>query len=173
MLWEKAWASEDEDCVLMYKQPHQNYLLFNVTDKPYYLIWWALADLYPMKIRMCEIMAALVCDTSLLKATDLRLKKKSFSQNVCSRCDLGIIESTNHIVMQCPYYQEYRVRMHDAIEQLGSDTSAAVMEDVQNYFYVIMGKHPENAPLHEMMGIWSITGDCISEMYRCAIAGHM
>ena len=62
MVWDKVWMMEDEGCCIMYKQPQQNYLLFNVTNKPYYLVWWILADLYPMKLGMCEIMAALVCD---------------------------------------------------------------------------------------------------------------
>ena len=62
MVWDKVWMMKDEGCCIMYKQPQQNYLLFNVTNKPYYLVWWILADLYPMKLGMCEIMAALVCD---------------------------------------------------------------------------------------------------------------
>ena len=80
LVWEKVWVKEDEDCSLMYKQPHQNYKLFEITGKPYYLVWWSLADLYPKKIKMCETMASLVCDTSLLRSTDYRLKKKTFEQ---------------------------------------------------------------------------------------------
>ena len=170
LVWEKAWEREEEDCVLMYKQPHQDYLLFRVSDMPYYLIWWALADLYPRKIRMCEIMAALVCDTGLLRANDLRLKKKSFSHKVCGRCDLGILENINHVVMQCPYFQDDRARMCEAIQQLGSDTARSVMEDIQNFFYVIMGKHPDGAPFQAMIEIWLITGDIISNMYRNVIS---
>ena len=161
MVWEKAWAREEEDCTLMYKQPHQDYLLFKVSDMPYYLVWWALADLYPMKIRMCVIMAALVFDTSLLKANDMRLKNKTFSHKMCSNCALGCIENSNHIVMQCPFFQEHRGRMWDAIEQLGNDTGKAVMDDTQNYFYVVMGKHPEGVPIQAMIEIWLITGEII------------
>ena len=39
IVWKKVWSKEDDDCALMYKQPHQKYLLFEITDKPYYLVW--------------------------------------------------------------------------------------------------------------------------------------
>ena len=48
---------------------------------------------------MCETMASLLGDASMLEATDYRLKKKSFSHKICTRCDLGLTESINHIVM--------------------------------------------------------------------------
>ena len=75
--------------------------------------------------------------------------------------------------MSCPYFQEHRGRMWDAIDQLGNDTVKAVMDDAQNYFYVVMGKHPEGAPLQAMIEIWLITGEIISDMYRCTIIGRL
>ena len=50
LMWEKVSLKEDEKCTIMYKQPHQKYLPFEVTDKPYHLIWWILADQYPEKL---------------------------------------------------------------------------------------------------------------------------
>ena len=97
----------------MYKQPHQKYLLFEITDKPYYLVWWILADMFPRKTSMCEIMAALVCDTSILINSDYRIKKKSFSHKICTRCDLGIIEDIRHLLMQRPFFStEMRELQH-------------------------------------------------------------
>ena len=64
IVWKKVWLKEDDDCFILYKQPHQKYLLFEITDRPYYLIWWVL---FPRKINLCETMQSLVCDTSLLK----------------------------------------------------------------------------------------------------------
>ena len=76
----------------MYKQPNQNYLLFDITGKSYYIVWCFLADLFPGKTAMCEIMASLVCDESLLKANDYRLKRKGHSHRICVKCNLGSIE---------------------------------------------------------------------------------
>ena len=136
---------EDEDCVTMYKQPHQNYLLFEITDRPYYLVWWILADLHPSRMRMCETMARLVCDAGLLIATDYRLKGKSFSSKICGKCDLGILENINHLVMQCPFYSEERANLHQSINQLGTDLAKRIRSDPANYFHNIMGKQPEYA----------------------------
>ena len=172
LVWEKVWLKEDEDCELLYKQPHQNYLLFNVSDKPYYLVWWLIADLYPQKMRMCEIMSSLVCDTSLLKASDYRLKKKSFSHKICTRCYQGTMENVQHIVMQCPYYVEQQRNMAASIEALGSEAALTVLNDSQNFFYTVMGKHPAGISFQSMTEIWLITGDFISRIYKCAIAGH-
>ena len=76
LVWEKVWSKEDDDCVILYKQPHQSYILFNVTEKPCHLVWWLLVDMHPEKIRMCKVMDTLVCDTSLLKSTDYQMKER-------------------------------------------------------------------------------------------------
>ena len=78
-VWRNVWEKEDEDCILMYKQPHQDILLYKITGSSYYLVWWILADMFSRKTRMCEAMATLVCDTNLLKSVDYRLKGKSHS----------------------------------------------------------------------------------------------
>ena len=69
-VWRKVWEKEDEDCKLMYKKPHQDILLYTISGKTYYLVWWILANIFPKKTVMCEVMASVVCDTSLLKSTD-------------------------------------------------------------------------------------------------------
>ena len=171
-VWEKVWLREEEDCCIMYKQPHQNYLLFNVIEKPYYIIWWILADSLPERLRMCEIMMALVCDASLLKSTDYRLKKKTFSERICTRCDYGTLETINLVVMQCPYHAEERQRIHDEIAKLNSESSEQVINDSQNYFYTVMGKQPVGLPFHEMVDIWLITGQCVSIMYKRTLIGR-
>ena len=61
----------------MYKQPHQKILLFEIMEGPFYLVWWVISDIMPKWVR-CEKIAALACNTSLLKATDYRLKGKTF-----------------------------------------------------------------------------------------------
>ena len=166
LVWKKVWAKEDDDCTLMYKQPYQRYLLFDITEKPYYLVWWIIADIFPRKTRMCETMAAFVCDTSLLKASDYRLKKKSHIHKVCTKCNLGLVEDIRHLVMQCPFLEPERRIMYDSLDQADSDVAKRVANDAQNYFNVIMGKQPEYATFQDMVEIWLNTGEQICNMYR-------
>ena len=56
---------------------------------------------------MCEEMASVGWDTSLLKFTDYKLKGQTFSHNISNRCDVGIIESI-HFVVQCLFYSNER-----------------------------------------------------------------
>ena len=63
----------------------------------------------PVKMKMCENMSLLVCDTSLLETTDFRLSTKSFEYKLCDRCDLVIPEGARHIIMQCPYFETERM----------------------------------------------------------------
>ena len=47
----------------------------------------------------------------------------------CTRCDLGIIEDTKHIVMQCPYNVDARKCMYNDIDNIGSDEINNLMKD--------------------------------------------
>ena len=51
-----------------------------------------------------------------------------YNVNVCKARDLGIVEETRHIVMQCP--------VHDGVR--------GVLSDTENMFFVLMGKRPPN-----------------------------
>ena len=172
IVWEKVWCKEDEDCLRMYKQPHQNHLLFEITGKPYYLVWWILGDLFPTRMRMCEIMASLVCEAGLLRSTDYRLKKHSHSSRICDKCDLGIVESANHTVMQCPFFNDESRDLFYSIERINSEVANRVINDPPQYYNVIMGKQPEYARFDEMVEIWLISGAAISSMYTRAITGR-
>ena len=171
LVWERIWSKKDDDCIRMYKQPHQNYLLFEVTEKPYYLIWWILADLFPQKIGLCEIMAYLVCDTSLLKAMDYRFKKKSFSNRICTRCNLGILENIKHIVMQWPFFSEESLALYESLNQINTETSPRVLNDPNNYVLIIMGKQPEYSTFQSMVEIWLLSCEHVSKIYKRALRG--
>ena len=173
LVWKKVWSKEDDDCTILYKQPHQKYLLFDITDKPYYLSWWIIADIFPRKIRMCEIMASLVCNTSLLKDSDYRIKKKTHSHKICTRCDLGLVEDIRHLLMQCPFFSTDMRSLYEYLDQSDSDIAPRVANDTQNYFYIIMGKQPDYASFKDMVEIWLVTGEYITKIYRRAIEGRI
>ena len=86
---------------------------------PFYLIWWIISDIHPEWMQLCQKMSALVCNTSLLKATDYRLKGKTFGYKMCTRCDLGITEDARNLVMICTFYELRRGEMINEIKDLG------------------------------------------------------
>ena len=121
---------------------------------------------------MCEVMASLVCDTSTLKATGTRLKGKSFSHKVCTKWQLGITKSIKHIVMQCPFYNDIRVRMYKELSGRGSGNISNLLKDSPNIFFMLLGKHLEHVPLKTMVDMWLIPSKYITRMYTCAITGR-
>ena len=104
IVWERLWINEDEKYYLYKNQIQKEKLLFQILDKPYYLIWWFISDINPRAIKRCETIANLACDTSHLKATDCRMKRLSImiASRFYEMCDLKIEENVSHIVMQCP-----------------------------------------------------------------------
>ena len=47
-----------------------------------------------------------ICDSSLLRAGDYRMKNMPLGSKMCSRCDLSKEEDTLHFGMQCPATQD-------------------------------------------------------------------
>ena len=71
-VWEKAWVLEDEEYQISKGQMRNEKLLYKIIEKPYYLTWWVMSDISRTCIDQFEIMARLVCDSSLLKAYNIK-----------------------------------------------------------------------------------------------------
>ena len=171
VVWNAMWQKEDEDCDLLYKQGREIPLVLSIIERPYYLIWWIISDKYPNQMRMCEKMAAIVTDSSLLKASDVRLKKKSFWSRTCVKCDLGIVEDAKHITMQCPFYENTRKEMYDEIKMLGCDTIDRSLNVAQNSFHMLLGKQPEDVQVEDMIELCLISGKYITKIYDSVTIG--
>ena len=169
IVWEHVWKKEEDDVTIMYKQPGKKYDLFDVISQPYYLIWWIISDMYPKKIGMCEKMTSILCACSLLKSHDLKMKRASFMTKCCSRCDLGIIENPWHMIMQCPCYEQDRIRMFDEIRNIGHEGLVGYMSEPGNVYSLAMGKHPECIPMDVMVKVCIIAGKHICKMYDSVI----
>ena len=85
---------------------------------------------------------------------------------IITKCDLGILESINHLLMQCPFYSNERMNLHKSLNTLGTDLAIRITSDPANYFYTIMGKQPKNTDFQDMVDIWLLTGDHISSLYK-------
>ena len=104
IVWERVWHLEDEEYMISKNQLKKE--KFQVLEKPYYLTWWVMSDVSRSNIMQCEIMARLVCDSSLLKAHHVKSRGTSHASRMCDKCDLGIEETARHIIMQCPFFEE-------------------------------------------------------------------
>ena len=173
IVWQTIWHKEDEDCFLLYTQPKPDNILFNVIENTYYLIWWRISDLMPEKTRMCEILASIVCDTSLLKATDYRLKKKTGGFKMCERCYLGCTENAHHIIMQCPFYTTQRTNMFNEIEQNSEFWTNNVVNQGHDILHILLGKQPEGILFEEFVNILLISGKYICDIYKSVITGRV
>ena len=102
-----------------------------------------MLDLSRDNIEQCETMARLVCDANLLKASDTRLKGATIASKVCVRCDLGIQESINHIVMQCPSFEEDRAVMLNELNETNNVEIKDLFSRSDEVYLFLMGKHPD------------------------------
>ena len=162
MVWNIAWQIEDYE----YSLSCPNSFMSRIIDKHFFLTWWIISDSVPSITGECETMAKLVCNCSLLKDSDYRLKNLSFSNKVCSECYLGIREDVNHLVMQCPAFEEDRAEMLDLLNTIEDDYVKTALLDHQNIFNVLMGKQPNDTPLSSAFKIWAVSSHYISKMYR-------
>ena len=153
MIWGIAWQLEDREI----DETCQNTFLYRIIERPFFLSWWIISDLIPARISDCEIMSKLVCNSSLLKDSDYRLKNLSFSHKICIECCLGISEDTNHLVMQCPANEGIRSEMQDELNGFDDLQVKRTMEDPQNLFNTLMGHQPVGMPFESALKIWDVS----------------
>ena len=110
-------------------------------------------------------MAAIVSDSSLLKATDVRLKGKSFWAKTCNKCDLGIVEGAKHITMQCPFYEDVRKEMYEEIKRLRCESIDNALNNAPDSFHLLLGKQPDGVEMDNMVDLCLISGKYISRIY--------
>ena len=165
IVWESIWRMEDHDCTMLYKQVRDPPILFTVIDKTYYLIWWIISDRFPRMMGICEKMAAIVSDASMLKSNDVNLKKQSHWAKTCTKCELSMIESAYHIMMQCPFYEEHRKEMYQEIKDLECDEIDEALSNMTEVFPILLGKHPDNISIENMFRLCFVTGRHIVRIY--------
>ena len=116
------------------------FYVYKVINRPLFLVWWVISDMFPSMLKNCEIMARLVCNASLLKDNDYRLKKLPFIHKVCTQCYLGIREDVNHLLMQCPAYVDIKREMYGVLESIDHYIKVA-LDDQQGIFNTLMGRY--------------------------------
>ena len=169
---QNVWLLEDEEIQLFKNQLTSEKLLFQIVEKPYYLTWCVVSDVSRELIHACENMAKMVCEASLLKSSDVRLKKTSIASRFCCKCDLGIEETANHLVMQCPYFETDRKTMYEEMSDLNCPEINGILNEPGYIFLYLMGKHPPGIEFKTMYPFWTIAARHISRMYDKTISGR-
>ena len=163
VIWAAAWQIEMDEWEHKTHNSNTHSLLGMVMEGPAYNIWWQVSDADHTLVRACELMVKLLCKGSKLKSDDIRLRGSTVFTRMCSHCDLGSLEDTLHLIMQCPAQADTRLELYKQI-----DVICPGLEH-QEYFYVIMGKFIEGWSFEDMMPIWRASCQQVMKMYRFAI----
>ena len=86
IIWSRAWDLERIFWAIQIRSHESLMIIECLCLTPRYLVWWELSDIFPDRMGTCEIMAKLVCQCSLLKADDIRLKNLTASNRWCDFC---------------------------------------------------------------------------------------
>ena len=117
-VWAQAWKLDDAYWCSIFTINNDCKYLHSTIGVTKYLTWWSISDKFPNMLRWCENLAKIVCKSSLLRVDDFRLKDSLHSAKVCSLCDNYSIENIEHIVMQCPFFENNRVELYKKIDLL-------------------------------------------------------
>ena len=164
-IWKRAWELEDVYWCIEAKC-HQSLALINkicVTSQ--YLVWWQISDRSHYLLKECEIMAKLLCHASLLRTDDVRLKRLPMASKFCPLCDLGAMDDSFHMVMQCPALQDRRCEMFHDIERICGACEHDKISIQNEPFLTLMGRPNANIPVETMVKIWECSARHIANMY--------
>ena len=117
-VWAQAWKLDDAYWCSIFTINNDCKYLHSTIGVTKYLTWWSISDKFPNMLRWCENLAKIVWKSSLLRVDDFRLKDSLHSDKVCALCDNYSIENIEHIVMQCPFFEKYRVDLYKKIDLL-------------------------------------------------------
>ena len=153
----------------LYRNPGQDIPVFYVLERPCHLVWWILSVNDQKLLEDCEAMSLFICNSTLLKGSDYRLKGISFSNKINISCDLGIIEDKKPNVMQCPAHTDLHKEIYRELRQNCGVGVNKVLEDSQNVFYVLMGKCSIEISFESMIPFRRIAERYIACMYRMVL----
>ena len=130
-----------------------------------YLIWWQMSDENSDLIRSCETMVKLVSHASLLKGDDVRLKSAPIFARFCEDCDLAAIDDVNHLVLQCPRWQNERTEMLNEIDNIPDGSGHALLNSQCDLVIALLGKADPDLSYEQKVTILTISSKYISKMY--------
>ena len=163
LVWDKAWTIENEWWNVKMRENRHLSLVRQVSESPAYSIWWQIAYDDMTYMRQCEVMVRILCHCTLLKDDDFQYKRSTLWDRMYMLCDLAAPDDARHMVMQCPYHIDLRVKLQEKIGRICPDFGA------REVFNTIMGKPLERVDAFNMCRIWKIECKYTARMYwiRC------
>ena len=162
----KAWQMEDKFWLQQKRIFNIDNFLIKTLEKPRYLTWWLMSDLWPQKMGNFDDMARLVCGVSRLKADDPIYKKLPFGSRACILCQNCAEENIQHLIMQCSFHETMRKEMFDEIRKHTNVEGEQVIQNNPELLLNLLGKKHENIDMCTMTTIWMISSKYISQIYR-------
>ena len=62
------------------------------------------------------------------------LKGSAHSERICNGCNLGIVENTLHLFMQCPMLEDDRKNMFNELREIDDFHQSAVFDDTLHLY---------------------------------------
>ena len=165
-VWEKA--RELDDCYWrMINTTHQENDIIRCTlPCTRYMSWWSLSDKFPSWIRICECMVRIIGHNSLLKVDDYHLRGLTMSHKVCEMCDLYMVESIQHIIMQCPGVYKARESMYNQIYENIPSLMNIFSEQPSKVLFWLLGRPVDDIAVPDAEMLLFISGYWIYSIYN-------
>ena len=161
LIWDKAWRIEDQDWEFRADFFKYTLRIEKVVGSVNYLIWWQISDKYPGLVKICEIMAKLVCSASNLKCDDYRFKHGSANNQICDRCDLYEVENLPHVLLHCPANELEMTKLQSDLYAI----CPLLFHRDPDILNVILGKNVPTIDFDTMVEVWICAGKTISKIY--------
>ena len=159
-VWSRAWELENVYWSVEANLHRNLDLVRMLSHENRYLTWWFISDRFPKLTPMCESLAKLFCQASLLKVDDARLKGSSLASKFCSLCELGIVEDARHLVLQCPVFQDERAAMFSEIRRLPNNLGANALDNDADILGTLLGRSIDGYTIDAngdgLVDIWQI-----------------
>ena len=77
-------------------------------------------------------------------------------------------ETTVHVVMQCPFFEEEKRVMFEEINDLENLEINEVLREQGKTFLYLMGKQPDNVSFETMYNMWAISAKHIANILQAS-----
>ena len=133
-----------------------------------YLVWWHISDLFPKLMRICEVMARIVCRNSMLKSDDYRTRTGNVSDMKCTLCDNFEVEDMKHMILHCSFHENTRNAMFKEISRICPN----LFDIDPDILRIVLGKSVPGIDQETLCNVWICAGKAISSMYYSTLSNR-
>ena len=117
-------------------------------------------------MRLCEVVAKLVCHASMLRCDDITIKGLNRSYRQCALCDLTSLDDGNHLLLQCPACQVEREQIFDDIKIIPDGSGMVALDNERDVLALPLGKTIHVLPMQQVEKLWLIMANGVYRIYR-------